>query len=370
MPCGSAFAPARTVPLLARIGVEPRPYQLVPLLMALKLDPVRLLIADDVGIGKTIEAGLIARELLDRGEINRLAVLCPPHLAEQWQRSCREVPSRRRAGAAQHGRPSGAGLRARPVVVRHLSLHHRLDRLHQVHRRRDDFLRTCPELVIVDEAHTCAFRREQRGRRQRSPPVVKGLAARSGPAPDPGHRDAAQRQGGRLSLAARPLEPDFDDLPDDLSGRETEVGSVAAGRALRAAATRRHPPLLGRRHAVPGARRGRETTPVARVPQALRSGAGLCSRDGAGAGRSHHRQRVRWWSALALLRSPGSSPAAAAATLRTRAATADTEDAEEADDVGERSCSTWRSDDAAEAHGHGARRPGSRRYDDPAMAKR
>lgn len=52
---------------LGRISVRPRPFQLVPLLMALRLDPVRLLIADDVGIGKTIEAGLIARELLDRG---------------------------------------------------------------------------------------------------------------------------------------------------------------------------------------------------------------------------------------------------------------------------------------------------------------
>src|SRR3954454_15628153 len=51
-----------------RIAVDPRPYQLVPLLMALKLDPVRLLIADDVGIGKTIEAALIAREILDRGD--------------------------------------------------------------------------------------------------------------------------------------------------------------------------------------------------------------------------------------------------------------------------------------------------------------
>src|SRR2546422_941631 len=51
----------------ARIAVEPRPYQLVPLLMALRQDPVRLLIADDVGIGKTVEACLIARELLEIG---------------------------------------------------------------------------------------------------------------------------------------------------------------------------------------------------------------------------------------------------------------------------------------------------------------
>jgi hypothetical protein len=65
---GSAPAPAHFA-AFARIAVEPRPYQLVPLLMALQLDPVRLLIADDVGVGKTIEALLIARELLDRGEI-------------------------------------------------------------------------------------------------------------------------------------------------------------------------------------------------------------------------------------------------------------------------------------------------------------
>ena len=65
------------------LAVEPRAYQLVPLLMALKQDTIRLLIADDVGIGKTIEAGLIARELLDRGEIEQLTVICPPHLCEQ-----------------------------------------------------------------------------------------------------------------------------------------------------------------------------------------------------------------------------------------------------------------------------------------------
>src|SRR3954471_24079293 len=73
-----------------RIAVEPRPYQLVPLMMALRLDPVRLLIADDVGIGKTVEALLVARELLDQGDAHGLAVLCPPHLAEQWQAEMRD----------------------------------------------------------------------------------------------------------------------------------------------------------------------------------------------------------------------------------------------------------------------------------------
>jgi hypothetical protein len=59
---------------LARLSVSPRSYQYVPLLMALRQDTVRLLIADDVGIGKTIEAGLIAAELLTQGNAQRLAV--------------------------------------------------------------------------------------------------------------------------------------------------------------------------------------------------------------------------------------------------------------------------------------------------------
>ena len=68
----------------AHLGVEPRAYQLVPLLMALRLETKRLLIADDVGIGKTIEAGMILREMIDRGEVDRFTVLCPPHLVDQW----------------------------------------------------------------------------------------------------------------------------------------------------------------------------------------------------------------------------------------------------------------------------------------------
>jgi SNF2 family DNA or RNA helicase len=49
-----------------------------------------MLVADDVGVGKTIEALLVARELLDRGDIKRLCVLCPPYLCEQWQKELSE----------------------------------------------------------------------------------------------------------------------------------------------------------------------------------------------------------------------------------------------------------------------------------------
>src|SRR5262249_20648315 len=75
---------------LGRISVIPRPYQFVPLIMALQQSRVRLLIADDVGVGKTIEAAMIARELLDRGIARRLAVLSPAHLCDQWQRAFAE----------------------------------------------------------------------------------------------------------------------------------------------------------------------------------------------------------------------------------------------------------------------------------------
>ncbi len=56
-----------------------------PLSKALELPRVNLFIADDVGIGKTIEADLIARELLLRRRINRIVVSCPPAMLEQWK---------------------------------------------------------------------------------------------------------------------------------------------------------------------------------------------------------------------------------------------------------------------------------------------
>lgn len=66
-------------------AVAPEPYQLYPVLKALEMPRVSLLLADDVGLGKTIEAGLVLRELLDRRRIRRVLVICPASLQLQWR---------------------------------------------------------------------------------------------------------------------------------------------------------------------------------------------------------------------------------------------------------------------------------------------
>ena len=207
----------------ARIAVEPRPYQLVPLLMALKLDPVRILIADDVGVGKTIEACLVARELIDRGEVQRLAVLCPPQLAEQWQVELRDkfhieadlvLPST--ATRLERNCRVGQSLfDLYPYVIVSTDFI-------KSDRRRDEFLRTCPELVIVDEAHTCAYAGEGRGTRHQRHQLIAGLAANPNrhlilvtATPHSGKEEA-------FRSLLKFLNPEFANLPEDLSGKENE----------------------------------------------------------------------------------------------------------------------------------------------------
>lgn len=148
------------------IAIEPRAYQLVPLMVALKHQVVRLLIADDVGIGKTIEAGLIARELMDRGEIHRLAVLCPPHLCEQWQKELSnrfhiqaEIVRSSTAARLERGLPAGTS-----IFTEYAFTIVSLDYI-KSKNRRDAFAEQCPEFIIVDEAHTCS--RTGQGRQQR-----------------------------------------------------------------------------------------------------------------------------------------------------------------------------------------------------------
>jgi hypothetical protein len=166
---------------LGRLSVRPRPYQLVPLLMALRLETVRLLIADDVGIGKTIEAGLIIRELLDRGEAKRMAVLCPPQLCDQWQRELKQkfhidavVVRSGTVSKLERGLPAGDS----HIFSYYPHLIVSLDYV-KSDRRRESFLVHCPDLVIVDEAHTCTHTGGERSTQQQRHQLVQKIAAKS-----------------------------------------------------------------------------------------------------------------------------------------------------------------------------------------------
>src|SRR5689334_17085052 len=73
-----------------RSGIEIEDYQLDPVVRAIQMPRVNLLIADDVGLGKTIEAGMTALELIIRHRARRILVVCPASLQVQWQEQMRD----------------------------------------------------------------------------------------------------------------------------------------------------------------------------------------------------------------------------------------------------------------------------------------
>jgi superfamily II DNA or RNA helicase len=298
------------------IAVEPRSYQLVPLLMAMKLETVRLLIGDDVGVGKTIEAALIAREFLDRGEIQRMTVLCPPHLCEQWQRELRErfhiqavVVRTATAARLERDLPPGTSVfDANPFTI--VSLDYIKNE-----RRREAFLRFCPEFVIVDEAHTCTH--SGQGRQQRYQ-LLKGLAQDAGrhlvlltATPHSGDEDAFYNLLGLLRpafTALKELPPGArTDLRDDLSRHfvQRRRPDIAEWQDMSMFPERKTAEVTYRLTGAWG-QLFNEVLDYARQLVERAEGQGL------------RQQRMNWWAALALLRCISSSPAAAVNALRTR----------------------------------------------------
>ena len=330
-----------------QITVEPRAYQLVPLLMALREPVTRLLIADDVGVGKTVEAGLVATELLALGEARGLSVLCSPALAEQWQSELREK----------------FGLEAEVVLP---STAHRLEKsllgdesifdrfpvtvvstdFIKSDRRRHEFLRTCPDLVIVDEAHTCvaAAGLAGKGRTQRFE-LVSALAA--------------DKDRHLILVTATPhsgKEESFRNLVGLLDPALAEVNlDTESGRKLLA------------RHFVQRRRRDirrylDQDTPfptdreTKEVPYRLSPAYAELFEDVLEYTRSTVvsaaggvEARVSWWSALALLRALASSPRAARRTLEIRSAATAVESVEAADAIGRSVVLDLADDEAVEA---------------------
>lgn len=301
----------------AHLGVEPRAYQLVPLMMALKLSVVRLLIADDVGVGKTIEAGLIVREMLDRGLIDRFSVLCPPHLVEQWVEELAEkfdidavAVTSARARSLERGLPAAQSLfEAYPHTV--VSLDYI-----KADSRRDEFARACPSLVIVDEAHACIG--GDRGRHQRFELL---------------ERLASDEERHMLLLTATPHSGDeaaFDRLlgvisPDFAGGPQGDENARAryARRLAQHYVQRRRPDIME------SGWHEKRTFPVHHVRDEPFSLTGefaafhdrvldYCLAVTQQAGTDQRSRRLALWGTLALMRCVGSSAAAATSALRNR----------------------------------------------------
>jgi superfamily II DNA or RNA helicase len=301
----------------AHLGVEPRAYQLVPLLMAMRLDVKRLLIADDVGIGKTIEAGMILREMIDRGEVDRFTVLCPPHLVDQWVGELAEkfdidavAVTSARARSLERGLALGDTIFAvHPYTV--VSLDYI-----KADSRRESFAQACPELVVVDEAHACIGGSEK-GTHQRfallerlaETPTRHMLLLTA--TPHSGNQDAYARLLGLL-------HPDLQGGPDSPDPNAVER---YRRRLAQHFVQRRRPDIADKW----GEARAFATPMKADVPYSLTGDflnfqedvleycLGVATRaDGERA------RRLAFWGTLALMRCVGSSPAAALSALRNR----------------------------------------------------
>ncbi len=142
---------------LGKLSFRPRSYQMVPLIMALKQETTRMLIADDVGVGKTIEALLIAKELYERKEIKRFAIVCLPHLCDQWQDELKNKFGMEaviiRGGTASSLERQ---IRAHENIFRAFPFQIISIDYIKSGNKRQVFIDHCPELIMVDEAHTCA----------------------------------------------------------------------------------------------------------------------------------------------------------------------------------------------------------------------
>lgn len=304
----------------ANLGVEPRAYQLVPLMMSLKLSPVRLLIADDVGIGKTIEAGMILREMLDRGVIDRFAVLCPPHLVDQWVSELSEkfdidaaAVTASKARGLERGLPASQSLfDAYPFSV--VSLDYI-----KSERRRNEFVRACPGFVIVDEAHTCVGG-GQKGKQLRFDLLSRLFEDAERhfllltATPHSGDEDAFDRLLGLVEpLFASGPPPTSDENARERYARKLAQHFVQRRRAdIEDSAwheSRTFPEHDEKDEPY------RLSGDYAVFQDAVLD---YCLSVTQQAGNDKRRQRLAFWGTLALMRCVGSSPAAAASALRNR----------------------------------------------------
>lgn len=170
-----ASADVTTLQAPFRAGIQIKDYQLEPVARALRMPRVALLVADDVGLGKTIEAGLIIEEMILRHRARRVLVVCPASLTLKWRDEMRDrfglgftVLD---ANALKELRRSH-GLQANPFgVYPRVIISLPWLRTPRVQRLLDEVLDASTlhlgffDLLIVDEAHHCAPPAPAKGRK-------------------------------------------------------------------------------------------------------------------------------------------------------------------------------------------------------------
>ncbi len=242
----SAYANSFQAPF--RSGANVEAYQLEPLRRALQSSRTNLLLADDVGLGKTIEAGLVIQELLLRHRARSVVVVCPPSLAGKWQDEMREkfgldfviVNSDLLAQVRRSHGLNANPFRLFPRVIVSMSW---LPTLRAQRLLRDVFAdardtatarRFAFDILVVDEAHHIA---------PASPTTAPG---RRGYAVDSQRTTAmkalAQMCEHRLFLSATPhngYPESFTALLEMIDGRRFSRGAILDERALRDIAVRR-----------------------------------------------------------------------------------------------------------------------------------
>jgi superfamily II DNA or RNA helicase len=159
-------ADTRTLQAPFRSGISIEEYQLEPVARALAMPRVNLLIADDVGLGKTIEAGLVVQEMLLRHRARRVLVVCPASLTLKWREEMAAkfgLDFRVLDTAALRDLRRTHGLEANPFAVYpRVVISLQWLRTPRVQRLLDEVLTPQTrypgyfDLLIVDEAHHCA----------------------------------------------------------------------------------------------------------------------------------------------------------------------------------------------------------------------
>jgi superfamily II DNA or RNA helicase len=131
--------------------VEPLPHQITAVYgEMLSRQPLRFLLADDPGAGKTIMTGLFIKELLARGDLQRCLIVCPGNLAEQWQDELDRrfhLPFEIMTNDALEAARTGNWFVENPLAIC------RLDKLSRNDDVRAKLAHTDWDLIVCDEAH-------------------------------------------------------------------------------------------------------------------------------------------------------------------------------------------------------------------------